>query len=96
MRLDTTTTPFRGVARAAIALCVLLSFACGGAKPVTDKGAVDPESGVPLDPAADKGAQTMRLFLEATQARLGGQIPKAVSLYQQCLKLDPEIGRAHV
>lgn len=95
IRLDTTTTPFRRVARAAIALCVLLSIACGGAKQVTDKGAVDPESGVPLDPAADKSAQTMRLFLEATQARLGGQIPKAVSLYQQCLKLDPVNGASH-
>jgi len=27
--------------------------------------------------------------MEATQARLSGQIPKAVGLYQQCLQLDP-------
>ncbi|MEZ4789722.1 MAG: tetratricopeptide repeat protein [Flavobacteriales bacterium] len=43
----------------------------------------------------DKRAQVMRVFMEATQARLGGQIPKAVQLYQQCLKLDPTNGAAH-
>ena len=31
----------------------------------------------------------MRVFMEATQARLSGQGPKAVQLYQQCLRVDP-------
>ena len=69
---------------------VCLSAACGGAKPAVDKApAVDPESGAQRDVAADKRAEVMRLFMEATQARLSGQVPKAVGLYQQCLKVDP-------
>ena len=64
--------------------------ACSGAKPVAEKPLpVDPESGAPIDPAADKRAETMRLFMEATQARLSGQMPKAIQLFQQCLRLDP-------
>lgn len=40
--------------------------------------------------ADDKRARVMRLFMEATQARLGGQAAKAVQLYHQCLKADPQ------
>ncbi|HRH68392.1 MAG TPA: tetratricopeptide repeat protein [Flavobacteriales bacterium] len=65
-------------------------MACSGAKPVADRPVtIDPESGAPIDPAADKRAETMRLFMEATQARLAGQGAKAIQLFQQCLKLDP-------
>jgi tetratricopeptide (TPR) repeat protein len=68
----------------------LLLMACGGAKPLAHKHpGTDPEVGLPVDPGADKRAQTMRLFMEATQARLSGQLPKAIQLYQQCLKVDP-------
>ena len=84
-----------GLATFALLLAMSL-MACGGAKPVAERTpAVDPESGAPVDGAADKRAQTMRVFMEATQARLGGQIPKAVQLYQQCLKLDPANGAAY-
>jgi len=83
-----------GLATFALLLAMSL-MACGGAKPVAERTpAVDPESGAPVDAAADKRAQTMRLFMEATQARLGGQPQKAVVLYQQCLKLDPTNGAA--
>ncbi len=78
-----------GLATFALLLAMSL-MACGGAKSVAERTpAVDPESGAPVDAAADKRAQTMRVFMEATQARLSGQAPKAVQLYQQCLKVDP-------
>ncbi len=73
----------------AIVVAGLLA-ACSGARPVAEKfPSGDAAPGTPLDPGSDKRAETMRLFMEATQARLSGQIPKAVGLYQQCLQLDP-------
>lgn len=88
--------PFNPTGLLVVALFMLVLAACGGSKTVVEKHpAVDPESGAPVNASADKRAHTMRLFLEATQARLGGQIPKAVSLYQQCLKLDPTNDAAH-
>ena len=69
----------------------LLLLSCGGAKPVMDK---HPEAGDPEVPGraatADKRAEVMRLFMEATQARLTGHTAKAVQLYLQCLKADPQ------
>ncbi len=72
-------------------LLVLLISACGTAKPVAEKfpSATDPASEVTGVDPNDKRAQTMRLFMEATQARLTGKLPKAVQLYQQCIKMDP-------
>ncbi|MBX2972288.1 MAG: tetratricopeptide repeat protein [Flavobacteriales bacterium] len=89
--------PLNGVGRTVLALLVLVLTACGGAKPTAGKGAgaIDPESGAPINASGDKRAQITRIFMEATQARLGGQIPKAASLYQQCLKLDPANDAAH-
>ncbi len=75
-----------------LVLITLLS-ACSGSKAVTDRTPA-PESPTAVEPGTDKRAQTMRLFMEATQARLAGQVPKAVQLYQQCLKLDPSNGAA--
>lgn len=71
--------------------CLVLLAACGGGKAVTGGAppATDPEMGGRPSPASDKRATVMRVFMEATQARLGGQLAKAVQLYQQCLKLDP-------
>jgi tetratricopeptide (TPR) repeat protein len=72
---------------------VLLLAACGGTRPVADSGApvrMDPEAGLPMAPPKDKRAEVMRLFMEGTQAKLAGQMSKAVALYQQCLKLDPQ------
>ena len=71
----------------------LLFSACGGAKPVTEGPAVVPmEDGSPppVDAGRDKRAEVMRLFMDATQARLSGQLPKAITLFNQCLKLDPQ------
>jgi len=75
-----------------LALCLLLFVtACGGSKQATTSvpAHTEPGSEVPADASGDKNAQTMRLFMEATQARLGGKIPQAVQLYQQCLRVDP-------
>lgn len=72
--------------------CLLLFFtACGGSKPATSSAPAhtEPGSEVPMEGSGDKRAQTMRIFMEATQARLGGKIPQAVQLYQQCLRVDP-------
>ncbi len=71
---------------------VLLLAACGGAKPVTT--APPPEEGG-AGVVNDKRADIMRLFMEGTQARLGGQPAKAVAAFEQCLKLDPANGAAH-
>jgi hypothetical protein len=71
---------------------VLLLAACGGAKPVTT--APPPEEGG-AGVVNDKRADIMRLFMEGTQARLGGQPAKAVAAFEQCLKLDPTNGAAH-
>jgi tetratricopeptide (TPR) repeat protein len=71
---------------------VLLLAACGGAKPVTT--APPPEEGG-AGVVNDKRADIMRLFMEGTQARLGGQPAKAVAAFEQCLKLDPNNGAAH-
>jgi tetratricopeptide (TPR) repeat protein len=76
-------------------LLLLLLAACGGSKAVTEKPTNEPDPEVAADLSADKRARTMRLFMEATQARLGGQVPKAIQLYEQCLKVDPTNGAAH-
>lgn len=87
--------PLNLVGHLVVVLFTLALAACGGSKTVVEKHpAVDPESGAPVSAAADKRAQVMRLFMEATQARLGGQPQKAVVLYQQCLKLEPTNGAA--
>lgn len=81
----------RGILPALFAAGVLLA-GCGGAKQTVEKvpTGVDHEGGAAAaSPGTDKRAEIMRLFMEATQARLGGQIPKAVQLYRECLKLDP-------
>ena len=70
-------------------LLALLLVACGGPKAAVETPA-DPEMRLPTAEGKDKSAQVMRTFMEATQARLGGQVPKAIQLYNQCLKLDPE------
>ena len=74
-------------------LLLLLPFvlvACGGTKTAMEPVPTDHEGGRPSADGADERTEIMRLFMEATQARLGGQLPKAVSLYQQCLKADPQ------
>jgi tetratricopeptide (TPR) repeat protein len=69
------------------ALLLVLS-ACGGSKGVAD---VDP-AGTMAPRSTDgktKQAQVMALFMDANRARLAGEVPKAISLFEQCLKVDP-------
>lgn len=75
----------------------LLLTGCGGPKQTVEKvpTGLDHEGGTAANVGADKRAEVMRLFMEASQARLGGQVPKAVQLYHQCLKLDPTNDAAH-
>ena len=47
----------------------------------------------PMPPAksggSDHRAEVMRLFMDATRARLAGEPQKAIQLYEACLKVDP-------
>lgn len=70
-------------------LLITTLMACGGGKATTRTEV--PEGA----PSSDRRAEVMALFMDATRARLGGQLPQAVQLYQQCLKLDPTNGAAH-
>ncbi len=76
------------------ALCslvlLLLLNACGGSKPALGTVASDEPGGRPPAEASDRRAEVMRLFMEATQARLSGHPAKSMELYQQCLKVDPQ------
>ncbi|MFT3884618.1 MAG: tetratricopeptide repeat protein [Flavobacteriales bacterium] len=72
--------PFMGLA---------LLMACGGSKPIAETGGRLPVERT-VDGAKDKRAVVMNLFMQATQARLKGDLPKAVQLYQATLKADPQ------
>ena len=67
-------------------------MACAGSKPVaeTAPARMDPEMVLPAAQPTGKDSEVMRLFMTATQARLAGDLQKAASLFQQCLKLDPQ------
>ncbi len=62
---------------------VLLLAACGGSKPMAEKPR-DHEGGQATSQAGEKGkrALVMDLFMQATQARLKGDLPKAVQLFR--------------
>ncbi|MCO5275680.1 MAG: tetratricopeptide repeat protein [Flavobacteriales bacterium] len=69
-------------------LSLLLLLGCAGAKTVGDGGnaaAVEGRAAAPKD----KRAQVMRLYLDATNAKLQGDPGKAVQLYRGVIKLDP-------
>lgn len=66
-------------------LLALLLAACGGAKTVAD-GVVGGEGG---PGPKDKRAQVMRLYMDATSAKLQGDYNKAVQNYRNVLRLDP-------
>lgn len=76
--------------RILLLLLPLVIVACGGPKTAVDTTPSDPVLHAPGVGGEDKRSEIMRLFMEATQARLGGQIPKATQLYHQCLKVDPQ------
>jgi len=68
-------------------LCILLA-ACGGSKPVAERPPGDATATRATD-GKTKQAQVMALFMDGTRARLAGDVPKAISLFEQCLKVDP-------
>ena len=69
-----------------------LLTACAGTKPTAEGAPAQTDPGLegPAVRTDDKRAEVMRLFMEATQARLSGDMGKAASLYERCLKLDPK------
>ena len=72
------------------ALLALLMAACGGAKPMAESRPAPEAVGGGRAAASDRRAEVMRLFMEATQARLAGRAGQAIQLFQQCLKVDPQ------
>ena len=82
--------PFRTPAALGVGLLLTVLMACGGAKPVAERPR-DPEGGEAAHGATGKGkrALVMRLFMEANQARLRGELPKAIQLFEATLKEDP-------
>lgn len=75
------------------ALAVLLAVwlaACSGARPLGEERPPLPGDSGGRQAASDQRAEVMRLFMEATQARLAGDPGRAVQLFQQCLKTDPQ------
>lgn len=63
----------------------LLLLACGGTKATIDSAAGTEDATGPKD----KRAQVMRLYMDATSAKLQGDYAKAVQYYRSALKLDP-------
>lgn len=64
--------------------CTLI--ACGGSKGVADGGREDARG---TAAGKDRQARVMELYMDATRARLAGDMPKAIGLYEQCLREDP-------
>jgi tetratricopeptide (TPR) repeat protein len=60
---------------------------CGGTKPMA--GSPVPAETEGVAPMDDRQATEMRLFMDATNAKLQGDPGKAVQLYQAALKVDP-------
>ncbi len=72
------------------ALLVALTTACSGGKNVAAGGHPPDPTEITGEPGAkDKRAHVTRLFMEATQARLKGDLGRAVQLYNATLKADP-------
>lgn len=71
-------------------LGLVLCAACGGSKGLGDRAAATVPADAPGDlTIKDKRATVMRLFMEANEARLKGDLGRAVQLYQATLKADP-------
>jgi tetratricopeptide (TPR) repeat protein len=70
---------------------LLVFLACGGSKAVTEKPR-DYEGGEhsSADPRKSNRERVMRMFMEATQARLKGELPKAMQIYEATLREDPK------
>lgn len=74
-----------------LAVLLLITAGCGGAKSVAGRApAIDNEGGQRSGSAGkDKRAKVMRLFMEANEAKLKGELPKAIQLYEATLQEDP-------
>ncbi len=71
-------------------LLSMLLFACGGSKPVAEKTRdFEGAEATHLQTGKNKRALVMRLYMEAEQARLKGELPKAIQIYEATLKEDP-------
>ncbi len=68
-------------------LLALGLISCAGAKSVGDAPPAVGETGTPLP--KDKRAQVMRLYLDATTAKLQGDPAKAMQLYRNVIRVDP-------
>lgn len=73
------------------AALLLMAAGCGGARPVAERTpAIDHEGGQRTAAGGkEKRARVMRLFMEANEAKLKGDMPKAVQLFEATLKEDP-------
>jgi tetratricopeptide (TPR) repeat protein len=76
------------------AVAAMVLGACGGAKPAAT-AAPGADGGTSARASGDAREKVMRLFMEATQARLQGNLPKSLALYQQVVKADPQNGAAY-
>ena len=73
-------------------LLAVLVAACSTSKPVatTTPAATRMDDQEPAGSVGkDQRARIMALFMDATRARLGGDVPKAIQLFEACLKADP-------
>lgn len=70
-----------------VLLLVMGLMACAGAKSVGDVPPAVEDTGATMP--KDKRAQVMRLYLDATTAKLQGDPSKAIQLYRSVLRLDP-------
>lgn len=71
-------------------LAVLILSACGGARGVAEGPRPEGDAARGGAVVKDQRAQEMAMFMDATRARLTGDLPKAVQLFEACLRLDPK------
>lgn len=73
-----------------LAPLAVMGCAQGKTASVRDEAPVETRATAEASQMRDKRAQVMRLFMDATRARLKGDHHKAVLLYESCLKTDPQ------
>lgn len=84
------------MARAFRSLLFILPFAlnaCSTSKPAAGRpqGPVEEAGEMPAsDPDKDHRARVMALFMDATRARLAGDLPRAIELFEATLEQDPK------
>ena len=76
----------------AFVITLALSACSGSKRGMEGAVPVEPGSRPGSEQTSDRRAEMMRLFMEATQARLTGRPTEALQKYQRCLKLEPSNG----